>query len=96
MDFVKSEIEKGRQAYIIFPLIEESAKLDFENLMQGYEHVKGFFPEPKYWISMLHGRQTAEVKETNMQRFKNGDTQIMVLIRSLASALNLGAVSNIQ
>jgi ATP-dependent DNA helicase RecG len=78
MDFVKSEIEKGRQAYIIFPLIEESAKLDFENLMQGYEHVKGFFPEPKYWISMLHGRQTAEVKETNMQRFKNGDTQIMV------------------
>jgi ATP-dependent DNA helicase RecG len=78
MDFVKSEIEKDRQAYIIFPLIEESAKLDFENLMQGYEHVKGFFPEPKYWISMLHGRQTAEVKETNMQRFKNGDTQIMV------------------
>jgi ATP-dependent DNA helicase RecG len=78
IDFVKSEIDKGRQAYIIFPLIEESAKLDFENLMQGYEHVKGFFPEPQYWISMLHGRQTAELKDTNMQRFKNGDTQIMV------------------
>jgi len=78
MDFVKSEIEKGRQAYIIFPLIEESAKLDYENLMQGYEHVKGFFPEPQYWISMLHGKQTSQVKENNMQRFKNGDTQIMV------------------
>ena len=78
MDFVKSEIEKGRQAYIIFPLIEESTKLDYENLMQGYEHVKGFFPEPKYWISMLHGRQSSEVKENNMKRFLNGDTQIMV------------------
>jgi ATP-dependent DNA helicase RecG len=78
MDFVKSEIEKGRQAYIIFPLIEESAKLDYENLMQGYEHVKGFFPEPKYWISMLHGRQTPDVKENNMKRFIKGDTHIMV------------------
>jgi ATP-dependent DNA helicase RecG len=78
MDFVKSEIEKGRQAYIIFPLIEESAKLDYENLMQGYEHIKGFFPEPKYWISMLHGRQTPDVKENNMKRFIKGDTHIMV------------------
>ena len=78
MDFVKSEIAKGRQAYIIFPLIEESTKLDYENLMQGYEHVKSFFPEPKYWISMLHGRQSSEVKENNMKRFLKGDTQIMV------------------
>jgi ATP-dependent DNA helicase RecG len=78
MDFIRKEIEKGRQAYIIFPLIEESEKLDYENLMRGYENVKAFFPEPKFWISMVHGRQTAEVKETNMQRFKKGDTQIMV------------------
>jgi len=78
MDFVKSEIEKGRQAYIIFPLIEESTKLDYENLMQGYEHVKSFFPEPKYWISMVHGRQSSEVKENNMKRFLKGDTQVMV------------------
>ncbi|HVZ96093.1 MAG TPA: ATP-dependent DNA helicase RecG, partial [Chitinophagaceae bacterium] len=46
MDFIKGEIRKGRQAYIIYPLIEESAKLDFENLMKGYEEVKAFFPEP--------------------------------------------------
>jgi ATP-dependent DNA helicase RecG len=78
MDFVKSEIEKGRQVYIIFPLIEESTKLDYESLMQGYEHIKGFFPEPQYWISMLHGRQPAELKENNMRRFVKGDTQIMV------------------
>jgi ATP-dependent DNA helicase RecG len=78
MDFIRAEIEKGRQAYIIFPLIEESEKLDYENLMRGYENVKAYFPEPKFWISMVHGRQTAEVRETNMQRFKNNDTQIMV------------------
>ena len=78
MDFIKSEISAGRQAYIIFPLIEESDKLDYENLMQGYENVKAFFPEPQYWISMVHGRQTTDVKGANMQRFVNGDTQIMV------------------
>jgi ATP-dependent DNA helicase RecG len=78
MDFVKQEIAKGRQAYYIYPLIEESSKLDFENLMQGYEEVKAFFPEPKYYISMVHGKQKADVKETNMMRFKKGDTQIMV------------------
>lgn len=78
MDFIKAEIALGRQVYIIFPLIEESDKVNYENLMKGYENVKAYFPEPKYWISMVHGRQTAEVKETNMQRFKNGDTQIMV------------------
>jgi ATP-dependent DNA helicase RecG len=78
MDFIKSEIALGRQVYIIFPLIEESDKMDYENLMKGYENVKAYFPEPKYWISMVHGRQKAEVKETNMKRFKDGDTQIMV------------------
>jgi ATP-dependent DNA helicase RecG len=78
MDFIRKEIDKGRQVYIIFPLIEESEKMDYENLMKGYENVKAWFPEPKFWISMVHGRQTSEVKETNMQRFKSGDTQIMV------------------
>lgn len=78
MDFIRKEIDKGRQVYIIFPLIEESEKVDYENLMKGYENVKAWFPEPKFWISMVHGRQTSEVKETNMQRFKQGDTQIMV------------------
>ncbi len=78
MDFIRAEIDKGRQAYIIFPLIEESEKMDYENLMKGYENVKAYFPEPKYWISMVHGRQTNEVKQINMQRFVQHDTQIMV------------------
>ena len=78
MDFIRAEIEKGKQAYIIFPLIEESEKMDYENLVKGYENVKAYFPEPKYWISMVHGRQTNEVKQTNMQRFVKNDTQIMV------------------
>ena len=89
MDFIRAEIDKGRQAYIIFPLIEESEKLDYENLMDGYEHVKAFFPEPKYWISMVHGRQPADVKESNMQRFVNGDTQIMVSTTVIEVGVNV-------
>jgi ATP-dependent DNA helicase RecG len=78
MDFMKAEISQGRQVYIIFPLIDESQKLDYENLMKGYDNVKAYFPEPKYYISMVHGKQTQLVRETNMQRFVQGDTQIMV------------------
>jgi ATP-dependent DNA helicase RecG len=78
MDFIKEEISKGRQAYIIFPLIEESQKMDYENLMKGYENAKAYFPEPKYYMSMVHGKQKPQVRETNMQRFIQGDTQIMV------------------
>jgi len=89
MDFIRSEIDKGRQAYIIFPLIEESEKLDYENLMDGYEHVKAFFPEPKYWISMLHGRQSSDIKESNMQRFVKGDTQIMVSTTVIEVGVNV-------
>lgn len=78
MDFIRSEIAKGRQAYIVYPLIEESEKLDYENLEKGYQEVKAFFPEPKYLISVVHGRQTPEVRETNMRRFVKGETQLMV------------------
>ena len=89
MDFVRAEIDKGRQVYIIFPLIEESETLDYENLMDGYNHVKAFFPEPKFWISMLHGRQTPEIKATNMQRFVQGDTQIMVSTTVIEVGVNV-------
>jgi ATP-dependent DNA helicase RecG len=89
MDFIKSEIMKGRQAYIIFPLIEESETLDYEDLMKGYENVKAYFPEPSYWISMVHGRQSADIKETNMQRFVSGDTQIMVSTTVIEVGVNV-------
>ena len=89
MEFIRTEIAKGRQIYIIYPLIEESAKLDYENLMKGYEEVKAFFPEPNYWISMVHGRQPAGQKEANMQRFVSGDTQIMVATTVIEVGVNV-------
>ena len=89
MDFLRLEISKGRQVYIVFPLIEESAKMDYENLMKGYENVKAWFPEPKYWISMVHGRQPSKQKEMNMQRFIEGDTQIMVSTTVIEVGVNV-------
>ena len=89
MDFIKQEIGKGRQVYVVYPLIEESATLDYENLMKGFEEVKSFFPEPKYWISMVHGRQKPAQKETNMQRFVTGDTQIMVSTTVIEVGVNI-------
>lgn len=89
MEFVRSELDKGRQAYIIFPLIEESAKLDYENLMKGYEQVKSWYPEPRYWISMVHGKQPADIKETNMKRFVEGDTQVMVSTTVIEVGVNV-------
>jgi ATP-dependent DNA helicase RecG len=89
MDFIRHEVAKGRQAYVIFPLIDESEKLDYENLMKGYENVKAWFPEPKYWISMVHGRQSNEERDTNMQRFLSGDTQIMVATTVIEVGVNV-------
>ena len=89
MDFIKTEIAKGKQAYIIFPLIEESEKMDYENLMKGYENVKAYFPEPKYWISLVHGRQKNDLKSTNMQRFVDNDTQIMVATTVIEVGVNI-------
>jgi ATP-dependent DNA helicase RecG len=89
MDFIKGEIKLGRQAYIIYPLIEESSKLDFENLMKGYEEVKAFFPEPEFYISMVHGRQKSLQKQVNMQRFMKGDTQIMVSTTVIEVGVNV-------
>lgn len=89
MDFIRTEIENGRQAYIIYPLIEESETLSFEDLMQGYEQVKSFFPEPKYSISMVHGRMPAEQKKANMKRFVGGDTQIMVSTTVIEVGVNV-------
>jgi ATP-dependent DNA helicase RecG len=89
MEFIRKEIQLGRQAYIIFPLIEESEKLNYENLMKGFENVKAWFPEPKYWISMVHGRMKAVQKEDNMQRFVNGETQIMVSTTVIEVGVNV-------
>lgn len=89
MDFIRHEVAKGRQAYIIFPLIEESETLDYENLERGYENIKAWFPEPKYWISRVDGRQTNAIRETNMQRFVQNDTQIMVATTVIEVGVNV-------
>ena len=67
MDFIKAEIQKGRQVYIIFPLIEESEKLDYENLMKGYENVKAYFPEPK--LLDKHGAWQADQRSTKRNKY---------------------------
>lgn len=77
-DFLRHEIGEGRQVFVIFPLIEESEKLDLENLQQGYERLRHWFPPPAYQISVVHGRMKADAKEFEMQRFVQKKTQIMV------------------
>ncbi|MFM8849204.1 MAG: ATP-dependent DNA helicase RecG [Cytophagales bacterium] len=74
--FIKSQIEQGGQVYIVYPLIDESEKLDLKHLMDGYESVSRAFPEVP--ISVLHGQMPAEAKDFEMARFKKGETKIMV------------------
>jgi ATP-dependent DNA helicase RecG len=76
--FLKKQLAMGRQVYIVYPLIEESSELDYNNLMEGYEAVSRAFPPPQYQISIVHGRMRPEDKEAEMQRFKRGETHIMV------------------
>lgn len=74
--FMREELAKGRQIYVVFPLIEESEKLDLKNLFDGYEHIRTAFPE--YAVSIVHGKMKPKDKAYEMQRFKQGETQIMV------------------
>ena len=89
MDFIKSEIKLGRQIYFIFPLIEESEKLQYEDLMRGYDNIKSWFPEPQYWISMVHGRMNGDQKGINMKRFVERETQIMVATTVIEVGVNV-------
>lgn len=76
--FMEQEIKKGRQVYVVYPLIEESEKLDYKDLMDGYESITRRFPRPEYQVSVVHGKMKPADKEFEMQRFKNGETQILV------------------
>jgi len=78
MEFIRREVDKGRQAYIVYPLIEESEKMDYESLMAGYEQVKVWFNENKYKVAMVHGKQLADERERNMKRFASGDANVLV------------------
>jgi len=74
--FIRDQIESGRQVYCVYPLIEESEKLDLKHLMDGYESVVRAFPDIP--VSIVHGKMKAEAKSYEMKRFSKGETKIMV------------------
>jgi ATP-dependent DNA helicase RecG len=85
--FIAKQIEAGRQVYIVYPLIQESEKIDLQNLEAGYEYVRDVFPQ--YKISMVHGKLKSAEKEYQMQRFVSGETQIMVATTVIEVGVNV-------
>ena len=84
---VRREIQRGRQVYVVYPLIQESEKLDIKNLEEGYEHLCQVFPE--YRISKVHGKMKAQEKDEEMQRFISGETQILVATTVIEVGVNV-------
>ena len=87
--FMQREIAAGRQVYVVFPLIEESEKLDLKNLEVGYEQLLRDFPRPEYQIAVVHGRMSAAEKEGEMQRFAKGKANIMVATTVIEVGVNV-------
>lgn len=87
--FMRNEIAKGRQVYIVFPLINESETLDYHNLMEGYESVTRAFPRPQYHVSIVHGQMKPEAKDFEMRQFIEGHTQIMVATTVIEVGVNV-------
>lgn len=84
---IRSQIEEGRQVYIVYPLIQESEKMDIKNLEEGYEHICAEFPE--YKVSKVHGKMKPADKDAEMQRFVTGETQIMVATTVIEVGVNV-------
>ncbi|WP_299162653.1 ATP-dependent DNA helicase RecG [uncultured Eudoraea sp.] len=87
--FLRDEIKKGRQIYIVYPLIQESEALDYKDLMDGYESIARDFPLPDYQISIVHGKMKPQDKEYEMERFVKGETQIMVATTVIEVGVNI-------
>ena len=87
--FMRDEIKKGRQIYVVYPLIQESAQLDYKDLMDGFESISRDFPKPDYQISIVHGKMKPADKEFEMQRFIKGETQIMVATTVIEVGVNV-------
>lgn len=87
--FLRDEIALGRQIYIVYPLIQESEKMDFKDLMDGYESVSRDFPLPQYSISILHGKMKPADKDAEMKRFSEGKTNIMVATTVIEVGVNI-------
>jgi len=86
---MEDQIRRGRQVYVVYPLIEESATLDLKDLMDGYESISRRFPIPNYQISILHGKMKAADKAFEMNRFVKGETQIMVATTVIEVGVNV-------
>ena len=89
LKFIKDEIAIGRQIYIVYPLIQESETMDYKDLMDGYEGICREFPLPQYSVSMLHGKMKPAEKESEMQRFVKGKTNIMVATTVIEVGVNV-------
>lgn len=87
--FMKQEIAKGRQVYVVYPLIKESEKLDLKNLEDGIEIMRREFPLPQFHISIVHGKLKPADKNFEMQRFVKGETQIMVATTVIEVGVNI-------
>lgn len=87
--FVKDEIAKGRQIYIVYPLIQESEKMDYKDLMDGYESISRDFPLPQYSVSIVHGKMKPADKDSEMKRFAEGKTNIMVATTVIEVGVNV-------
>ncbi|OIQ30407.1 MAG: ATP-dependent DNA helicase RecG [Bacteroidetes bacterium MedPE-SWsnd-G2] len=87
--FIREEITKGRQVYVVYPLIQESEKMDYKDLMDGYESISRDFPMPNYQISIVHGKMKPADKEFEMERFIKGETQIMVATTVIEVGVNV-------
>jgi ATP-dependent DNA helicase RecG len=87
--FMKEQIAIGRQVYVVYPLIKESEKMDYKDLMDGFESISRAFPIPKYQISIVHGQMKADAKEYEMQRFVKGETNIMVATTVIEVGVNV-------
>lgn len=87
--FMHEQVKKGRQIYVVFPLIEESETLDLQNLQAGYENLLQFFPPEKFQISVVHGRMKPKDKDFEMQRFVEGKTKIMVATTVIEVGVNV-------
>lgn len=87
--FIKEQINLGRQIYVVYPLIQESEKIDYQNLQQGYDNLVLEFPPPNFQISILHGKLSNEQKDFEMKRFINKETQIMVATTVIEVGVNI-------
>ena len=89
LSFIEKQLAQGRQVYMVYPLIDESATIDYKDLMDGYESISRRFPLPKYQIGIVHGRMKPADKEIEMKRFASGQSQILVATTVIEVGVNV-------